>query len=93
MDIRSRLPGCAGRAAYAVSAYTQVKMEDAPTFTENSWVRKSSYLDTSTKEQIAKFMFQYGRSGRSSWAKYVLSSFGRTVMGQAIRESSITKNG
>ena len=31
MDIISRLPGCAGQAADAVSAYTQVKMEDAPT--------------------------------------------------------------
>ena len=32
MDIMSRLPGCAGQAADAVSAYTQVKMKDAPTF-------------------------------------------------------------
>ena len=30
MDIISRLPGCVGQAADAVSAYTQVKMEDAP---------------------------------------------------------------
>ena len=30
MDIISRLPGCAGQAADAVSAYTQVKMEDPP---------------------------------------------------------------
>ena len=30
MYIISRLPGCAGQAADAVSAYTQVKMEDAP---------------------------------------------------------------
>ena len=30
MDIISRQPGCAGQAADAVSAYTQVKMEDAP---------------------------------------------------------------
>ena len=30
MDIISRLPGCAGQAADAASAYTQVKMEDAP---------------------------------------------------------------
>ena len=30
MDIISRLPGCAGQAADAVSAYTQVKMKDAP---------------------------------------------------------------
>ena len=31
MDIKSRLQGCAGQAADAVSAKTQVKMEDAPT--------------------------------------------------------------
>ena len=30
MDIISRLPGCAGQAADAVSACTQVKMEDTP---------------------------------------------------------------
>ena len=30
MDIISRLPGCNGQAADAVSAYTQVKMELAP---------------------------------------------------------------
>ena len=30
MDIISRLPGCAGEAADVVSAYTQVKMEEAP---------------------------------------------------------------
>ena len=30
MDIISRLPGCAGQAADAISASTQVKMEDAP---------------------------------------------------------------
>ena len=30
MDVMARLPGCAGRAADAISAYTQVKMEDAP---------------------------------------------------------------
>ena len=30
MDIKSRLRGCAGQAADAISDYTQVKMEDAP---------------------------------------------------------------
>ena len=30
MDVLSWLPGCAGQTAYAVSAYTHVKMEDAP---------------------------------------------------------------
>ena len=32
MDIIARLPGCDGQAADAVSAYTQVKMEDAPNY-------------------------------------------------------------
>ena len=36
MDVRARLPGCAQQAADAVSAYTQVKMEDAPTLLKNS---------------------------------------------------------
>ena len=31
MDVVSRLPGCSGQAADAVSAKTQVKIEDAPT--------------------------------------------------------------
>ena len=31
MDIISRLPGCSGQAADAVSAYSQVRMEDAST--------------------------------------------------------------
>ena len=42
MDIISRLPGCDGQAADAVSACTQVKMEDAP----GSWkLPKSEYPD------------------------------------------------
>ena len=36
MDIFSRLLGCDGQAADAVSAYTQVQMEDASTIIENS---------------------------------------------------------
>ena len=30
MDVIARLPSCDGQAADAVSAYTQVKLEDAP---------------------------------------------------------------
>ena len=52
MDVISRLPGCSGQAADAVSAYTQVKMEDAPSLLKNSEVRMSRYLDTSTKTQM-----------------------------------------
>ena len=36
MDIKSRLPSCAGQAADAVSAYTLVKMEDAPSLLRTS---------------------------------------------------------
>ena len=39
MDIISRLPGCNGQAADAVSAYTQVKMEDAHKFSKDIWIR------------------------------------------------------
>ena len=53
MDIISRLPGCAGQAANTVSTHTQVKMEDAPKLLKNSKLRMPSYLDTSTKTQVA----------------------------------------
>ena len=66
VDIKSRLPGCAGQAADAVSAYTQVKMEDAPSLLKNSKIRMPGYVDTSTKAQMAQIMVQYGRSSRSS---------------------------
>ena len=65
MDIISRLPGCAGQAADAVSAYTQVKTEDATSLLKNFEVRVSLFPDTFTKAQAAKLMVQYGRPSRS----------------------------
>ena len=59
MDVMSRLPGCAGQAADAISAYTQVKMEDASTSLKIPKVRMSRYLFSSTKAQMAKIMLQY----------------------------------
>ena len=53
MDIISRLPGCAGQAAEAVSAYSQVKMEDAHKLIENSKIGVSRHLDSSTTAQMA----------------------------------------
>ena len=50
MDIiNSRLPGCAGQAADAVSVCTQLRMEDAPKIFQNSKIGTSRYLDTSTQ--------------------------------------------
>ena len=56
---------------------------------ENSKIGVSRHLDLSTTTQMAKIMVQYGRSSRSSWAEFVRSSFGRTVMGKAIWENPI----
>ena len=84
MDIISRLLGCDGQPADAVSVYTQVKMEDAhklSKFPKSEWSR---YWDSSTSTQMAKIMVQYGRPSRSSGAKSVWSPIGRTVMGKAI---------
>ena len=46
MDVISRLPGCAGQAADAVSAKNQVKMEDAPKLLK---IPKSECPDTSIR--------------------------------------------
>ena len=51
MDI-SRLPGCAGQAADAVSAKTQVKMEDAHKLL-TSQIGVSRHLDSSTTTQVS----------------------------------------
>ena len=66
MDILSRLPGCARQASNAVSAYTQVKMEDVPTLLKTPKSECPRYLDSSTTTQVAKIMVQYGRPSRSS---------------------------
>ena len=66
MDFISRLPGCDGQAADAVSANTQVKMEDAHKLLKISKIRISRHMDTSTTTQMAFIMVQYGRSSRSS---------------------------
>ena len=66
MDIISRLPGCDGQAADAVSAYTQVKMEDAHKLLKNSKIGVSRHSDSSTTTQMAKIMVQYGRPSCSS---------------------------
>ena len=56
MDIICRLPGCDGQAADAVSAYTQVKMEDAHKIIENSKIGVSRHLDSSSTTRMAKIM-------------------------------------
>ena len=62
MGMLSRLPGCAGQAADAVSVYTQVKMEDASTLLKKTEVRMFRYLDPSTTTQMAKIIVHPSRS-------------------------------
>ena len=84
MDIISRLPGCAGQAADAVSAYTQVKMEDAPKLLK---ITKSECPDIWIRPPRHKWPKSWSSMERpscSSRTKSVWSSFGRTTMGKAI---------
>ena len=89
MDIISRLPGCAGQAADAVSAYTQVKMEDAPTLLpipqsecpdiwirlpQNKWPKSWSSMEDPVVPLERNL---YGHP------------LAKTIMGKAIRESSV----
>ena len=53
MDITSRLPGCAGQAADAVSVFTQVTMEDAPKLLKIPKSECPDILDSSTTTQMA----------------------------------------
>ena len=66
MDVVARLPGCAGQAADAVSAFSQVHMEDAPRLLRIAKSECPFFLDTSTKTRRAQIMVQYGRPSRSS---------------------------
>ena len=65
MDIISRLPGCDGQAADAVSAYTQGNGRCSQII-ENSQIGVSRHLDSSTTTQMAQIMVQYGRPSCSS---------------------------
>ena len=65
IDTISRPPACAGHAADAVSAHTQVKMEDAPTFFRNS-IQNVQIFGYVYQIQMAKINVQCGRPRRSS---------------------------
>ena len=82
MDIISRLPGCDGQAADAVSAYTQVKMEDA--LPKHKWPKSWSSMEdpvvhfernlygpplagTVMERQFEKVQLKYGWEKVSNW--------------------------
>ena len=53
MDLVARLPDCDGQAADAVSAYTLVKIGGRSQIAQNSNVRMSKRMDTSSTKQMA----------------------------------------
>ena len=70
MDIISRLPGCDGQAADAVSAYTQVKMEVAHKLLKKSKIgqpHRSWTLEQDYQDALDKQLPQYPLTPRSKW--------------------------
>ena len=65
MDIISRLPGCDGQAADAVSVYSSENGRFSQII-ENSKIGVSRHLDSLTATQMAEIMVQYGRPSCSS---------------------------
>ena len=79
MDIISRLPRCAGHTADAVSAYTQVKMEDAPTLLiipqsecPAIWIRLPKHKWPNSWEKIEGKSSKLGMLIRTPWKRSIL---------------------
>ena len=79
MDLKTRLPGCSGQAANAVSVYTQVKMEDAPTLLRipksecpDIWIRPPKHKWPKSWSSMEDPVVPLER-------KFVRSSSGRTL--------------
>ena len=89
MDIISRLPGCAGQAAYAVSAYTQVKMEDAPKLLKNPKSECPDIWIRLPKNKWPKSWSSVEDPVGPLEKKFVRSPTCGTIMWEAIWESSI----
>ena len=88
MDIISRLPGCAGEAADAVSACTPLKMEDPPKLLKipksecpDIWIRLPRHKWPKSWSSLEDPVVPLERN--------LWSSFGRTVTGKAIWENPI----
>ena len=75
---------CAGRAADAVSVYTQVKMDDAPKLLKIPKVRMSRFLDTSSTTQVAEIMGEKLKAGGSSQTKFVRTPIWWPLVGKTV---------
>ena len=84
MDNISRLPGCDGQAADAVSVYTQVQNERCSKIIENFKIGMSRHLDSSTTTQMGKNHGPVWKSQSFFLNEICMVIFGRTVMGKTI---------
>ena len=89
MDVIARLPDCDEEAADAVSAYTQVKLVDAPRLLKIPksecpyvWIRLP-------RHKWPKFPGKHWRSCGTPRTNLKWTPLGRTVVGKTIRGSSI----
>ena len=89
MDVIARLPGCDGQAADAVSAYTQVKLEDAPRLLKSPksecpdvWIRVARHKCQNQGTKIEDPVVPLERN--FSW-----SSISRIAVGKTIRRTFI----
>ena len=85
MDIVSRLPGCGGQAADAVSAYTLVKLEDASSLLKipksecpDIWIRllKHKWPNSLLSKGICTVTLWQGCYGRGNLRKSYCSTVG-----------------
>ena len=56
---------------------------------QNSWVRMSRRMDTSSTTQMAEIFGRHARSSGASWTKFISTSINRIVVGKTIRGSSV----
>ena len=83
-SIISRLPGCDGHAADAVSAETKIKMEDAHKSFSIPKIGIFIHLDSSTTTQMALNHLPVLKTQLFLLNESIWSSFDRTLMGETI---------
>ena len=75
MDVIARLPDCDGQVAHALTAYTQVKMENAPTL----------------PREVVTVLVRHQRSRSSSGTTLVRTPTCRPLVGKTVRGRAVTK--
>ena len=88
MDVISKLPGCDGQAADALSAYTRVRIGGRSQIAQNSKVRMSRRVNTSSTTHMAEIMVKHWRSSGTSWTKFVRTPTFWSLVGETVRSSS-----